>query len=295
MLRFSVSDTGIGIKNEDLSKLFGSFQRLEEEKNRNIEGTGLGLNITMRLVKMMDGSIGVSSNYGEGTTFTANMKQTVIDETPVGDFAENILKLQEQTEGYKPALIAPNARVLIVDDNDMNLDVIAGLLEDTKIKVTTADSGQECLDILKDNSFDVIFLDQMMPGMSGVQTLTKIKEDKLAKETPIIALTADAIVGARENYIKEGFTDYLSKPVMNDDLEQILLKYLKPELLQKEEEKPAAADTSSLSEDGEKPLVIAISESSEKLKTLKSILGSGVKGVFVKDRESAAKYLEKNK
>ncbi len=286
MLWLVVSDTGIGIKNEDLGKLFGSFQRLEEDKNRNIEGTGLGLNITQRLVRMMDGTIGVNSKYGEGTTFTVQMKQTVIDRTPVGDFAQNILRSQERREEYKPALVAPDAKILVVDDNDMNLEVIEGLLEGTKIKVTTADSGQECIDILRGDRFDVVFLDQMMPGMSGIQTLEGINKDNLAAGTPIIALTADAIVGARDNYIKEGFTDYLSKPVMFDALEAILLRYLDPKLIKNAEaEEPA--------EEGEKPLVIAISDSPDKLRKIKSILADSVKGVFVKDNESAAKYLAK--
>ncbi len=287
MLRFAVSDTGIGIKDEDIDKLFGSFERLEEDKNRNIEGTGLGLNIAMRLVRMMDGTIEVSSTYGKGTTFTATMKQPVVDETPVGDFAQNISKLQENTEEYRPTLVAPKARVLIVDDNDMNLEVIAALLEDTKIRVTTAESGRECLELLEEGSYDMIFLDQMMPGMSGVQTLNEIKSRHLADDTPVIALTADAIVGARDNYIKEGFTDYLSKPVMYEAVEAIFVKYLKPELIVDGTEKPAA------DEGGEKPLVIAISDSSEKLRGLKELLGDACKGVYVKDAGSAVKYLEK--
>ena len=287
MMWVVVSDTGIGIKNEDLGKLFGSFQRLEEDKNRNIEGTGLGLNITMQLVKMMEGTIGVSSKYGEGTTFTAQMKQIVVDRTPVGDFAQNLSRMQSHTEEYRPSLIAPAARILIVDDNDMNLEVIEALLEDTKINVTTAESGQECIDILRANTFDVIFLDQMMPQMSGVQTLEIIKKEKLAESTPIIALTADAIVGARDHYIQEGFVDYLSKPVMYEALEEILLKYLRKDLIK-------AAGNETAEDDGPKPLVIAISESPDKLRKLKSLLGESIKGVFVKDIKSAAKYLDKN-
>ncbi len=289
LLGVEVSDSGIGIKEEDLGKLFESFQRLEEDKNRSIEGTGLGLNITMRLVKMMEGSIDVSSVYGKGTSFKAQMKQAVIDKTPVGDFAQNLSKLNSHTDRYKPALIAPSAHVLVVDDNDMNLEVIEGLLEDTRMKITTAESGRECITILRDKQFDVIFLDQMMPGMSGVQTLEEIKKQHLADDTPVIALTADAIVGARDNYIKEGFTDYLSKPVMYDALEAILLKYLKSELIEQEEEKEEKTD------EGEKPLVIAISDSPDKLRKVKALLGNDYKGVFVKDTESAAKYINKNK
>ncbi|MCR5734120.1 MAG: response regulator [Lachnospiraceae bacterium] len=291
MLKLVVTDTGIGIKNEDLGKLFGSFQRLEEDKNRNIEGTGLGLNITRRLVNMMDGNIDVTSVYGEGTTFDVQIKQAVIDPTPVGDFVQNLKRTQKHTDEYAPSLIAPDAKVLIVDDNDMNLEVISSLLEGTKIQITTAESGSECLNILKEKSFDLVFLDQMMPGMSGVQTLSEIKKQDLCNNIPIIALTADAIVGARDNYLKEGFTDYLSKPVMYDELEAVLLKYLDPSLIRTdfEEEKKKEPE-----KDENKPLVIAISDSSDKLKKIKSLLSDSCKGVFVKDTESARKYLDKH-
>ncbi len=290
MLRVLVKDTGIGIKEEDLGKLFGSFERLEEDKNRNIEGTGLGLNIAMRLVRMMDGDIKVESTYGEGTTFTAEMKQIVVDDTPVGDLAQNISRLQADTSEYRVTFTAPSARVLIVDDNEMNLEVIGSLLEDTRIKVTTAGSGRECINQLKERRYDVVLLDQMMPGMSGIQTLTEIKNEHLADGTPVIALTADAIVGARDNYIKEGFSDYLSKPVMYEDLEAILLKYLDQDLISMDAHED---DSGSVPEEGEKPVVIAISDSSDKLRRIKTVLGDRCKGVFVKDAKSAAKYLEK--
>ncbi len=286
-LCFVVSDTGIGIKEEDLGKLFGSFQRLDTDKNRNIEGTGLGLNITLRLVRMMEGDIYVNSEYGKGTTFTATMKQVVRDRTPVGDFAQNIARLQSHVEEYRPLLRAPEARVLIVDDNEMNLEVIASLLEDTKMRITTAESGAECLEILQKESFHMIFLDQMMPGMSGVQTLEEIRKQQLAPDTPIIALTADAIVGARDTYLREGFTDYLSKPVMYDALEQILQKYLPEDLIQNE------TAASGASEEGEKPVVITISDSPEQLRRIKELLGESCKGVFVRDSKSAARYLKK--
>ena len=288
-LWFIVTDTGIGIKNEDLGKLFGSFQRLEEDKNRNIEGTGLGLNITMQLVKMMDGTIGVTSRYGEGTTFTAQMKQEVVDRTPVGDFVQNLSKMQSHTEEYRPSVIAPDVSVLIVDDNDMNLEVIESLLEGTRMKVVTAGSGQECIDELEKRSFDVIFLDQMMPGMSGTQTLEEIRARGLAKDIPIIALTADAILGARDSYIKEGFTDYLSKPVMFADLEAILIKYVSPERMMTEEQIAAEAEKKA-----DLPVVLVINDSSEKLRELKEALAGRYKGVFVKDEASAEKYLSKH-
>ena len=289
MLGIIVSDTGIGIREEDIGKLYGSFQRLDENKNRNIEGTGLGLNITMRLVKMMEGTIDVESKYGEGSTFTVNIKQETVDASPIGDFVDNLSKLQERREEYRPSLVAPKAKILIVDDNDMNLEVIAALLEDTKIRVTTASSGKECIEILKENKFDLILLDQMMPGMSGIQTLNVIRKLYPEYNAPVIALTADAIIGARENYIKEGFTDYLSKPVMYENLEEMLIKYLDPELIKGEDEKQEDKNP----DNEEKPVVIAVSSSSEKLREIKDLLGDEYKGVFVKDMESAVKYAEK--
>ncbi len=279
MLWVVVKDTGIGIRDEDLHKLFGSFQRLEEDKNRNIEGTGLGLNIAMSLTRMMEGTISVDSKYGEGTTFTAHMKQITADETPVGDFVQNISKLQEHTNEYKPALFAPSARILIVDDNEMNLEVITELLTDTMIKVTTVDSGVRCIEKLKESKYDIVLLDQMMPGMSGTQTLKMIRQEHLADDMPVIALTADAITGARESYIKEGFTDYLSKPIMYKDLESALFKYLDPSLFKTKEHAE------------NRPVVLVISGSAETLREAKNMLNSGYKGVFVRDEEKAEKYL----
>ena len=289
MLFISVSDTGIGIKPEDIDKLYNSFQRLEETKNRNIEGTGLGLNITKQLAEMMGGHIFVESVYQKGSTFTAEIPQRTVDASPIGDFALRLKETQSNPEEYKPILVAPNARVLIVDDNEMNLDVITGLLSDTRIRLTTADSGKECLACLKDGEFDVILLDQMMPGMSGKETLAEIRSAHLADNTPIIALTADAIVGARESYLKEGFTDYLSKPVMYEDLERILLKYidkkllLTQEMIEREEEKK------------DKPVVLVVNDSSERLNEIKEMLGVMFKGVFVKDEAQAEKYLANHK
>ncbi len=288
-----VRDTGIGIKDEDLDKLFGSFERLEEDRNRNIEGTGLGLNIALSLVRMMDGTIRVNSAYGKGTEFTAMMKQEIVDPTPIGNLAQNISRLQEHADEYKPALVAPSAGILIVDDNEMNLEVIGSLLEETRIKVTTAGSGKECIRLLKENSFDLVLLDQMMPEMSGTKTLEVIREEHLADDTPVIALTADAIVGARESYISEGFTDYLSKPVMYADLENILRKYIDPSLLltpeQLMEEERATAE-----KEAEKPVILVVSDSPEKLRELKETISGKYKGVFVRDEESADKYLSKH-
>ena len=185
VLRVAVKDTGIGIKEEDMDKLFSSFQRLDETKNRNIEGTGLGLNITKQLVEMMGGRINVESEYGKGSTFIIEIEQEVISSVPIGDYTQKLEKAQVSMDRFNPVLIAPKAKILIVDDNEMNLEVITGLIKDTKVNVTTALSGKECIDKLRKAAFDIVLLDQMMPGMSGTQTLSIIKEQHLADDTPI--------------------------------------------------------------------------------------------------------------
>lgn len=287
-LRIEVSDTGIGIKPEDMEKLYSSFQRLEETKNRNIEGTGLGLNITKQLVEMMDGFITVESEYGKGTTFVTEIVQKSVSNTPIGDFSASFAKAHAQMDDYRVMLVAPKARILITDDNEMNLEVITGLLKETRTGVTVTASGAECIEQLRDHRYDVVLLDQMMPGMSGVETLKIIKEEHLADYTPIIALTADAIVGARDSYLKEGFTDYLSKPVMYEDLENILLKHLDKRLILTKEQIEAEEERS------DKPVVLVVNSSSEKLNEMKMMLGDKYRGVFVKDEEKAEKYLAKH-
>ncbi len=301
ILHIAVTDTGMGIKEEDMDKLFSSFQRLDETKNRKIEGTGLGLNITKQLVKLMGGGISVESEYGKGSTFTIKVIQEVVDPTPIGDYAKHLEKAQTAAKEYAPVLIAPDAKVLIVDDNEMNLEVIMDLMKETRIKVTPVLSGQECIDMLKKQRFDVVLLDQMMPGMSGTDALKIIRDERIAEGTPVIALTADAIVGAKDAYLNEGFTDYLSKPVMYPELESILMKHLRSELILTKEQAgdEAAASASdetvtSAQAGTDKPAVLVISESAENLKGLKEILNDQYKGVFVKDEESARRYLEKH-
>ncbi|MCR5788893.1 MAG: response regulator [Lachnospiraceae bacterium] len=282
-----VSDTGIGIRPEDMKKLYESFQRLEETKNRNIEGTGLGLHITRQLVEMMDGSIDVESEYGRGTTFITEITQKVVDHTPIGNFSDSLERARSQAAEYAPALIAPGVRLLIVDDNEMNLEVISGLLTDTRMDVTCVSSGRECISCLKEKQFHVIMLDQMMPGMSGTETLNLIRREHLADGVPVIALTADAIVGARDSYLKEGFTDYLSKPVMYDDLEKLLFKYIDRRLILTKEQIDKEKNAG-------RKAVLVVNSSSDKLNEIKSMLGDQYRGVFVKDEEQAAKYLAKH-
>ncbi len=292
-LRVSVVDTGMGIRKDDLDKLFSSFQRLDETRNRNIEGTGLGLNITKQLAEMMGGTIRVESEYGKGSVFSAEIIQEIVDDTPIGNYMERLEQAQTKKEEFKPVLIAPKAKILIVDDNEMNLEVISELMADTRINITTALSGNECIEILHKSTFDVVLLDQMMPGISGIQTLGVIQNEHLADNTPIIALTADAIVGARDSYIKYGFTDYLSKPVMYEELERLLLTYIDDSLLMTEEQlKEEEAEKERRK--AERPVVLVINDSPEKLKDLKETISERYKGVFVRDEESAEKYLAKH-
>ncbi len=226
---FSVKDTGIGIKAEDRDNLFKSFSRLDQEKNRSIEGTGLGLYIVNKLLKMMNTKLELDSVYGEGSDFHFTVVQKVIDSIAVGKIddvtSEKDVVVQQKIAKF---LVAPTAKVLIIDDNAVNLKVAQGLLKRNELKVDIVDSGAKCLDMLKeDNSYDVIFLDHMMPNMDGVEVLKHIREDELVpKNTPIIVMTANAISGARDEYIALGFDDYISKPLDVNVLESILEKWL---------------------------------------------------------------------
>ncbi len=232
-LIISVKDTGMGIRKEDMGKLFESFQRLDEEKNRNIEGTGLGMNITMSLLKLMDGEMKVESEYGQGSEFTVTIPQRIVCDEPVGNF-EAIRKRREQNLAQKQQTFeAPEASVLVVDDNSMNLTVFKSLLKRTKMRITTADSGSRCLELVQKERYHIIFMDHMMPEMDGIETLHEIRKlsDSPNIDTPVIVLTANALSGAREGYLKEGFADFLTKPIDGDLLEQTTEKYLPKELV----------------------------------------------------------------
>ena len=227
LLMMQVKDSGIGIKEEDLNKLFDSFQRLDLEQNRNIEGTGLGLAITHNLVEQMHGRMEVSSEYGKGSVFTIYLTQEIIDSSPMGDFRQKSEESAKQAADSSQSFTAPDAKVLVVDDNKMNLMVVKALLKNTGIQITTCMSGAECLELTREEYFDVILLDHMMPEMDGVETLSRLKQsENPCKNVPAIALTANAIVGAREEYLKAGFADYLSKPIEGSQLEIMLLKYI---------------------------------------------------------------------
>ena len=223
-----VSDTGIGIKKEDIDKLFNKFDRIEQERNRNIEGTGLGMAITSKLLELMDSKLEVESEYGKGSVFGFAVKQKIVKDEPLGDYEESVKKQLESRKQYHEKFNAPMANVLVVDDTPINLVVFKNLLKATKIQIDEANDGFESLAKTKQNKYDIIFLDHMMPEMDGIKTLEKMKEDAadLNRDTPVICLTANAISGAREKYISAGFDDYLSKPIDSDKLEDLVYQYL---------------------------------------------------------------------
>ncbi len=233
ILVIAVRDTGMGIREEDLEKLFQSFTRLDEKRNRNIEGTGLGLNLTKNLIDMMEGEIFVESTYGEGSCFTARIPQTVVNAEPMGDFEQRYQQFLSSLETSRQAFVAPDALILVVDDAEMNLKVMTGLLKKTRIQIDTAKSGMECLQYVKEKRYDLIFLDHMMPEMDGIETLQQMKVLSGNKNTgtPVIMLTANATRDAREEYIRLGFTDYLPKPFKEKDLQEMLKTYLAENLI----------------------------------------------------------------
>ena len=231
-LYFSIKDTGMGIKPEQREELFDSFKRLEIEKNRNIQGTGLGLSIAKQLTERMDGELTVESEYGKGSEFTMRVKQKVTEKTPIGGEAD---KKQSAENVNSSHFTAEEARVLVVDDNNVNVMVIKSLLKRVLIKTDTALSGKECIEKTKENKYDIILLDHMMPELDGVDTLKMIRNDdgNKNKDGIIIVLTANAIAGCRETYLECGFDDYFSKPILADDFEELLIKYLPPEKIKR--------------------------------------------------------------
>ncbi|MBR3306477.1 MAG: response regulator [Lachnospiraceae bacterium] len=228
ILKISVADTGIGIKPEDMDRLFRAFERIEEKRNRNIEGTGLGMTIAQSFLAMMGSRLQVSSVYGEGSVFSFDLEQKVVDWEPVGDYEEAFRRSLKERRNYREKFTAPLARVLVVDDTPVNLTVFTSLLKRTKININTADSGDEAVVMYKNKDYDVIFLDHMMPEKDGIETLAEMRALKGTPndETPIICLTANAVSGMREMYIKAGFDDYITKPIDPDRLESMLLQYL---------------------------------------------------------------------
>lgn len=234
-ITFAVKDTGIGIKEENIGRLFGKFDRIDEEQVHAIEGTGLGLSIVDKLVKLMNGTLTVESVFGEGSTFTVCLCQQVIGEETVGCLSE---KKREGRRKDIPVFVAPKAKILVVDDNKVNLTVIKALLRKTKVQVTCVETGKECLEYAAKESYDIILLDHMMPVMDGIETLDALKKmpDNQCKDAVVIALTANAMAGVREMYLDKGFDDYLAKPIEGTALEQLIMRYLPEEYVTKNKE-----------------------------------------------------------
>lgn len=232
-LKISVSDTGIGIKKEDLAHLFESFHRVDQKKNRAIEGSGLGLSIAKRLAELLNGEITVDSVYRNGSVFSVMIPQQIEDAQPIGkvEFFESTI---ESRKHYQKRFEAPEARILLVDDDKNNLMVTSKLLRDTKVQIDLAGSGKECLELTQMKYYHLILLDHMMPEMDGIETLAKLRkqENGMCKEVPVLALTANASAVDKVNYLSRGFDGYLTKPIDSKRLEEEVLKYLPEEVVE---------------------------------------------------------------
>ncbi len=242
----SVKDSGVGISVEEQARLFESFERLDEKKNKYIEGTGLGLNIAKQLVELMGGSIEVSSVVGEGSVFTVTIPQKIVGGEALGDFYKGLAARLRPCEVYQEKFQAPDAKILVVDDVQMNIDVFKGLLKRTKMQIDSTTSGQRALDLIRENRYDIIFMDHLMPDMDGIETFNAMKEmNHPNKQTPVIILTANAVVGAEEEYRRIGFDDYLSKPIKSRALEEMIFKLLQNSRLQSMEKSDAKSTEKS--------------------------------------------------
>ncbi len=230
VLHYSVKDTGIGISEENIGKIYDEFQRFDLSRNRSVEGTGLGMNIVQQLLKLMGSKLHIKSEYGKGSEFYFDIEQKIVNAEPLGDFRKKFIQ-SAQKDNIRTEYFAPKAKVLVVDDNAINLKVFTRLIKKTRIQVYEAESGKECLELLRSQPVDMIFLDHMMPEMDGIETLHAIRDNKLCEGIPVIMLTANAIVGDREKYITEGFDDFLSKPIIPDELDKMILKHLPEELV----------------------------------------------------------------
>ncbi len=231
-LLFCVKDTGIGIKEEDLQKLCKPFERIEEKRNRNIEGTGLGMSITKQLLGLLGSELKVLSVYGEGSQFSFELCQEIVDANPIGKLEE---LNKEETKQYQHSFEAPDARILMVDDNELNRKVFIGLMRPSQIKIDEAENGKVALEKMKQETYDIIFLDHMMPELDGIETFRIMKEmiDYPSKNAKVVILTANAIVGAKEKYLAEGFDAFLEKPIEPFKLESMIKTLLDQKLIWK--------------------------------------------------------------
>jgi CheY-like chemotaxis protein len=236
-LTFSINDTGIGIREEDIKKLFSDYNQVDTRANRTIEGTGLGLSITKKFVELMDGKISVDSEYGKGTTFRARIRQGLVSATPIGaETAENLrsFRYSDKKKRAKEKLVRPDlsfARVLVVDDFLTNLDVASGMLRKYKMQVDCVTRGQEAIDLIaaREPLYDAVFMDHMMPGMDGMEATAAIRalDTKYAENMPIIALTANAVAGTEQMFLNNGFSAFLSKPLNVMSLDSVVRRWIK--------------------------------------------------------------------
>lgn len=294
ILHVSVKDTGIGIRKENLDKLFMAFERIDELKNRKIEGTGLGMAIAQSFLKMMESTLQVESVYGEGSDFYFDLKQKVVKLEPVGEFESAYKRFVSERDVYKVSFEAPGARILVVDDNEINLKVFVNLLNQTRMQIETADSGEACIELFRRNFYDVIFLDHMMPDKDGIETLKEMKActDTPNQKTPVICLTANAISGMREMYMEAGFDDYLTKPIDTGKLENMLLSYLPEDLINN----PIELNQTGSSDNDKASLhtLLVINEDVKILRQIKEWLSSEYDIAVVKSSEQALAYLKKH-
>lgn len=247
-LNVSVKDTGRGIAKENQAALFDAFERLDVENNKLIEGTGLGLNITSKLLSLMGSELKLDSDIGKGSDFYFSIEQTVINKNPIGELSAESFE-EISAENNKCKFISPDSKVLVVDDNRMNLEVFENLLRRTQIDVVKAERGKECIELCQKETFDLIFLDHMMPGLDGLDTLKIMKSmscHHLNKSTPVVALTANAISGAREMYLEHGFSGYLTKPIVSLFLEELLLDLLPKEKIVEVDEEEETDSSESI-------------------------------------------------
>ena len=291
ILHVSIRDTGIGIKPEDLDKLFVAFERIEEKKNRNIEGTGLGMAIAQNFLSLMGSKIQVESQYGKGSVFSFDLKQKVADWEPLGAFDAAFKRYLSERKQYTSNFTAPKARILVVDDTQMNLKVFVSLLGKTKIQIDTAESGDAGIELFHKKTYDLIFLDHMMPNKDGIETLQEMKAcvDTPNRKTPVICLTANAVSGMREMYIEAGFDDYLTKPIDTERLEAMLLRYLPTDLVEK-----AVDDMQEVKQQSDAvQSILVVSEDVAFLKRVRDRMSNRYKVVLAKSEEQALAYLQK--
>ena len=287
MLKVCVKDTGIGIRQEDLDRLFVAFERIDEHKNRNVEGTGLGMAIAQSFLHMMGSKIEVKSEYGKGSEFSFDLKQKVTSWEMLGEFEGAYKHFLLEREQYRVSFVAPKARILVVDDNEMNLKVFVNLLRQTKIQIDTAESGDAAIALFKRNFYDVILLDHMMPDKDGIETIKEMKActDTPNDRSPILCLTANAVSGMREMYLRAGFDDYLTKPIDTRRLEQMLLTYLSSDLIEKAEEKGKNTQV-------RRERLLVVEEEIEGLRKVAGVLSESYEVSAVKNLQQAETFLK---